>query len=528
MFVLNEQGIRLVETSRGSFKNLKLGVKLGVNMKILLVYPEFPDTFWSFKHALPFIRKRASLPPLGLITVAAMLPVDWDVRLMDLNITNLTETALAWADYVFISAMVAQRASAERLISLCRAAGKKTVAGGPLFTSEPEAFPLVDHLVLNEAEMTSPLFLADLKQGTVKRVYVSGEFSKMENTPIPRWDLLDLKAYAAMSVQWSRGCPFNCDFCNVTALFGHRPRVKTAEQIIAELDDLCAAGWRNNVFFVDDNLIGNKKRLKNELLPALIAWQNKTDRHLPFFTEASINLADDEELMRLMVKAGFNRVFIGIETPMDLGLAECNKRQNQGRDLVADVKRIQRAGLEVQGGFIVGFDSDTTSIFARQIEFIQKSGIVTAMVGMLNAPRGTELWQRLKQSGRLHGQMSGDNVDGSTNIDPAMGIDALRDGYRHLMEYLYSPGNYYQRVRTFLKEFKVPKKSRLYLRLDLQHWLAFLRACWHLGLVKPGGRWHFWMFLVWVFFRRLKMLPMAVEMAINGYHFRKVTRSHIR
>lgn len=494
-------------------------------MKILFIYPEFPDTFWSFKHALRFIRKRAALPPLGLITVAAMLPSDWEARLVDLNVSRLIDADLNWADYVFVSAMVAQRASAKRLISRCRLAGKKVVAGGPLFTAEHEAFPEVDYFVLNEAEITLPLFLADLMRGTPQRVYGSREFSDMEKTPIPRWDLLDMEAYASMSVQWSRGCPFNCDFCNVTMLFGHRPRVKTAEQIIAELDCLGAAGWRDRVFFVDDNLIGNKQQLKAGLLPALIAWQNKTGHHTFFFTEASINLADDEELMRLMVEAGFNCVFVGIETPEEAGLAECNKRQNQKRDLVADVKRIQRAGLEVQGGFIVGFDSDAPTVFARQIEFIQKSGIVTAMVGMLSAPHGTKLWQRLKQSNRLVGRISGDNVDGTTNIIPIMGIEALRDGYRRVMKHLYSPPNYYQRVRTFLREYRAPKVRQ---RFNLQRILAFFRACWHLGLVKRGGRCGFWALLIWVFFRKLRLFPMAVQLAINGYHFRKVTESHIR
>lgn len=494
-------------------------------MNILLLYPEFPDTFWSFKHALPFIRKRATLPPLGLITVAAMLPADWAARLVDLNVGRLTDADLAWADCVFISAMVAQRNSSEQLVSRCHTFGKKIVAGGPLFTAEHYAFPKVDHFVLNEAEITLPLFLADLSDGRAERLYRSGEFADMEKTPIPRWDLLNLGAYASMSVQYSRGCPFDCEFCNVTLLFGHRPRLKTAQQIIAELDGLLVAGWRNNVFFVDDNLIGNKQKLKTELLPALIAWQKRTGRKTPLFTEASINLADDEELMRLMVEAGFNRVFIGIETPEAAGLAECNKRQNQGRDLVADVKKIQRAGLEVQGGFIVGFDSDTSTIFARQREFIQKSGIVTAMVGMLSAPPGTKLWLRLKRTNRVVGHLSGDNADGTTNIVPLMGTEKLRDGYRRLMEHLYSPGNYYERIRTFLREYQ---RSKVKPRLDRQHILAFFRACWHLGLMKRGGRYQFWSFLIWTSFRKPRSLPMAVEMAINGHHFRNVTKLHIQ
>lgn len=497
-------------------------------MKILLIYPEFPATFWSFAYALPFIRKKAALPPLGLITVAAMLPSTWETRLIDMNVSRLAEVDLAWADYVFIGAMAAQQESTEQLINRCRLAGKKIVGGGPLFTSNPESFAEVDHLVLGEAEVTLPPFLADLEQNTPQHIYSSSEFANLEKTPIPRWDLLNMAAYATMSLQWSRGCPFACDFCNVTILFGHLSRVKTAEQMIAELKSLLAAGWRHTVFFADDNSIGNKQRFKTELLPALIVWQKKINYRVTFATEISINLADDEELMRLMVEAGFTRVFIGIETPEEAGLTECGKRQNQRRDLAADVKRIQRAGLEVQGGFIVGFDSDQPTVFAKQIEFIQKSGIVTAMVGMLNAPYGTKLWQRLKQSNRLIGKISGDNVDGTTNFIPRMGTKVLHDGYRRVMEHLYSPPNYYRRMRTFLREYKAPKISQTFKHLDLQHCLAFFRACWHLGLVKRGGRCGFWALLVWVSFYKPRLLPMAVELAINGYHFRKVTESHIQ
>jgi radical SAM superfamily enzyme YgiQ (UPF0313 family) len=388
-------------------------------MKVLLLYPEFPDTFWSFKHALKFIGKKASLPPLGLLTVAAMLPPEWSKRLVDVNVRKLREKDLAWADLVFISGMIAQQDSARDLIARCRAAGKTIVAGGPLFMLGHEQFPEVDYFVLNEAEVTLPEFLQDFKSHSARRVYASPEFPDIRQTPAPLWELADLKHYASMSVQFSRGCPFDCEFCNITAMFGHRPRIKSTAQIIAELDGLYKAGWRGTVFFVDDNFIGNKRVLKEELLPALVGWQQGR-QGTPFFTEASINLADDEELMRMMVEAGFNQVFIGIETPEAAGLAECNKRQNQQRDLVADVKRIQRAGLEVQGGFIVGFDSDTPTIFARQIEFIQQSGIVTAMVGLLQAIPGTKLHQRLKLQGRLTGRTTGNNLDGTTNFVPRM------------------------------------------------------------------------------------------------------------
>jgi len=365
-------------------------------LKILLVYPEFPDTFWSFKHALKFIRKKAGAPPLGLLTVAAMLPPAWEKRLVDLNVTSLTDKDLAWADYVFVSAMIVQRESAQAVIERCKAIGVKVVAGGPLFTMEHEQFPDVDHFVLNEAEETLAPFVRDLLAGQARRVYSSDEFPDIHQTPIPLWELANLKHYDTISIQFSRGCPFNCDFCNVTSLLGHYPRTKTAAQIIAELNTIYALGWRKSIFFVDDNFIGNKKQIKFEVLPALIEWR-KGKTGMPFSTEASINLADDPELMKLMVEAGFDTVFVGIETPNEDSLTECSKSQNKGRDLVESVKQLQRAGLQVQGGFIVGFDHDSPSIFQQQIDFIQKSGIVTAMVGLLQAPLGTRLYERLQK-----------------------------------------------------------------------------------------------------------------------------------
>ena len=486
-------------------------------MNALLVYPEFPDTFWSFKHALKFIRKKASLPPLGLLTVAAMLPPKWEKRLVDVNVTRLTAEDLEWADYAFISAMTVQRDSARQIISRCKEAGVKVVAGGPIFTSECEQFEQVDHFVLNEAEITLPLFLADLERGQTRRVYATSEFADIHTTPVPLWELVDLKRYASMCIQFCRGCPFNCEFCNVTALLGHRPRTKTAEQIVAELDSLYDLGWRGSVFFVDDNFIGSKKIIKTELLPMLIEWR-KGKEGIPFNTEVSINLADDEPLIQIMVEAGFNTVFIGIETPNENSLAECSKRQNVNRDLVEDVKCIQRAGMQVQGGFIVGFDSDTPSIFQRQIDFIQKSGIVTAMVGLLQAPPGTQLYERLKREGRLREGFTGDNVDGTTNIVPRMNLDALRDGYKRIMEHIYSPRHYYQRVKTFLREYKPPK---IRPPLDMQLFLAFFRSILRLGILGKE-RFQYWGLLLWTLFRRPRLFPDAVAFAIYGYHFRKV------
>jgi len=491
-------------------------------LKVLLIYPEFPDTFWSFKHALRFIRKKSAYPPLGLLTVGAMLPKEWSKRLIDLNVTKLTEKDLSWADYVFISGMVVQRETARQTIGRCKEAGLKVVAGGPLFTSEYEQFEEVDHFVLNEAELTLSPFLADLDQGCARRIYETSEFCDIRKTPAPMWQLADLKQYAAMGIQFSRGCPFDCEFCNVTALLGHRPRIKTTNQIISELDALYGLGWRGQLFFVDDNFIGNKRYLKTQLLPALIEWR-KNKRGIPFNTEASVNLADDKPLMEMMVKAGFNTVFIGIETPDEESLAECNKKQNKNRDLIESVKRIQRAGLQVQGGFIVGFDHDTRSIFQRQIEFIQKSGIVTAMVGLLQAPAGTKLYKRLKKEGRLLGHTSGDNVDGTTNIIPRMDLDELREGYRNIMRHIYSPKIYYQRIKTFLREYRATKIEN---PPDFQRFLAFFRSSIRLGIFGKE-RFQYWKILLWTLFRRPGLLPLAITLAIYGHHFRKICNLHI-
>ena len=492
-------------------------------MNVLLVYPEFPDTFWSFKHALKFIRKKASSPPLGLLTVAAMLPRDWHLRLADLNVRPLSQKDLDWAEVVFISAMVVQRDSAAKVIKRCKAAGCMIVAGGPLFTGEHQDFSDVDHFVLNEAEVTLAPFLDDLARGQAKRIYQTDEFPALSQTPIPRWDLVDFKDYATMDVQFSRGCPYDCEFCNITVLFGRKPRTKGAGQMVAELEALYQAGWRDGVFFVDDNFIGNKRKLKDEILPALIAWrQDKSG--VPFSTEVSINLADDPQLMQMMAAAGFTSVFVGIETPDEGSLSECNKFQNKGRDLVGSVKRLQRAGLQVQGGFIVGFDNDPPTIFQRQIDFIQRSGIVAAMVGLLQAPYGTRLYQRMESENRLLETLSGDNVDGSTNIIPKMDLEALKAGYRRILEQIYSPKMYYERVITFLKEYQAPK---IRFHLDLQYLLALWRSIVQLG-IKGAERVHYWKLWLWVLSHKPRLFPQAITLAIYGYHFRRVCELNLQ
>jgi radical SAM superfamily enzyme YgiQ (UPF0313 family) len=491
-------------------------------MNILLVYPQFPDTFWSFKHALPFIHKKASSPPLGLLTVAAMLPSTWDKKMVDMNVQALLEQDLAWADMVMISAMTVQRQSTQDVIARVRKAGKTIIAGGPLFTMEPDAFPEIDHLILNEAEITLPQFLSDLGRGSPQRVYQTDAFADITTTPVPLWELADLRQYDSLSLQFTRGCPFNCEFCNVTALLGHRMRLKTTPQLIAELDKIYSLGWRRSIFIVDDNFIGNKRALKQEVLPAMIEWR-KGKKGCLFITEASINLSDDDELIKMMVEAGFTQVFVGIETPNDLSLAECSKSQNRNRDLVSSVRKLHQRGLQVMGGFIVGFDNDDETIFERMIEFIQKSGIVTAMVGLLQAPIGTQLYQRMLREGRIRDNYSGDNVDGETNIIPKMELDTLKAGYRKILDSIYSAKGFYQRVRTFLKDYKPVHKP---VTLQWEEIAAFLSSIVKIG-IKGDERRQYWKLFFWTLFHHPRKFPLAITFAIYGYHFRKVNELHV-
>jgi radical SAM superfamily enzyme YgiQ (UPF0313 family) len=493
-------------------------------LRILLVYPQYPDTFWSFRHVLRVVAKKAFLPPLGLLTVAAMLPQEWEKKLVDMNTTRLRDKDIKWADYVLVSAMVVQRESVKEVISRCKRLNARMVAGGPLFTSECEDFEEVDHLVLDEAEATLPPFLEDLERGCANHVYRSEERPDISKTPLPLWSLLDMKKYTTLSLQYSRGCPYDCEFCDIVILNGHKPRTKSKEQLLAELDAIYNLGWRDGVFIVDDNFIGNKRKLKEYILPALTKWQKERKYPFGLFTEASINLADDDELLRLMVTAGFDSVFVGVETPNDDSLAECHKGQNRDRDLVASVRKIQNHGLQVQGGFIIGFDNDPPSIFKSQINFIQKSGIVTAMVGLLNAPRGTRLYQRLKKEDRLREDFSGDNTDCSLNFIPKMDKGMLINGYRHILNTIYSPNRYYERIKTFLKEFK-PKRKKRISQLQFWHILAFLRSIWFLG-VADGERWHYWRFFVSTLLKRPRSFPMSMALAVYGFHFRKVVRRY--
>ncbi|MBI4268024.1 MAG: B12-binding domain-containing radical SAM protein [Chloroflexi bacterium] len=490
-------------------------------MKILFVYPAYPDTFWSFKHVLKIISKKASSPPLGLLTVAAMLPGEWDKRLIDLNITALTDEQIRWADYVFVGAMSVQRASATEVIKRCNRLGTKVVAGGPMFTTGYDEFSGVDHFVLGEAEVTLPQFLTDMARGCARPIYQADREPDITQTPLPMWSLLNMKQYSAMSIQYSRGCPFNCEFCDVTLLNGHKPRTKDTIQMVREMDALYNHGWRGSVFLVDDNFVGNRKKLKAEILPVMVEWSKRRQYPFDFYTQASVNLADDDELMQLMAQAGFDKVFIGIETPNEDSLAECNKQQNRGRDLVAAVKRMQNHGFEVQGGFIVGFDNDPVSIFRNQINFIQKSGIVTAMVGLLNAPKGTQLYNRLKKENRILQDISGDNMDCSMNFVPRMNYETLLNGYQHILHTIYSPKPYYERISTFLREYKPQRRRRSPYRLRFHYLSALIKASWLLG-VRENGRGYYWKLLISTLFRKPQAFSLSVVLAVIGFHFRQV------
>ncbi len=489
-------------------------------MKVLLVYPATPDTFWSFKHALRFVSKRAAFPPLGLLTVAGMLPADWQLKLVDLNVTRLTDDDLRWADYVMLSAMIVHKGSVSDIVGRCHQFGKQVIAGGPLFTTGHAAFPEIDHFVLGEAEDLMPQVIEDMRLGTLQYTYTASDRPDITRVPMPRWDLIDQRSYVSMAVQFSRGCPFDCEFCDIIVMNGRVPRTKSPAQLVAELEHLRLSGWKDTVFIVDDNFIGNKKQAK-ALLREIIRWRTRTRTTMGFLTEASANLADDLELCDLMVRAGFKKVFVGFETPATESLEECRKLQNCGRNLVETVKILQRAGLEVMGGFIVGFDNDPTDIFKRQFEFIQRSGVVTAMVGLLTALPETRLYRRLMDEGRIETESTGNNTQAALNFQPRLDRDFLVNGYRELMKKLYEPRNYYQRIRTFLTDYR-PQGPRL--RLAWADCQAFVKSLWLLGVWHRGRR-EYWRCCATMLFRRPGQFHRTVELAIMGHHFRRVASS---
>ena len=491
-------------------------------MRVLLVNPEFPDTYWSFRHALPFEGKRCAFPPLGLLTVSALLPANWERRLVDLNIQPLKEADIEWADMVFATAMLVQKESLREIAKKCKARGKRVVLGGPYVTSTIEELPDADHLFLGEAETTLPQFVKDLEHGDAKPVYKAAERPPLSISPMPHFHLANMKRYSAMSIQYSRGCPFSCEFCDIIEIYGRVPRTKSNQQVLAEFDALYELKWRGTVFIVDDNFIGNKKNVR-KLLPELAKWQKARGYPFSLITESSLNLADDEALLASMRDAGFRRVFIGIETPVEESLHEAQKSQNRG-DLLNSVKTIQSYGMEVMAGFIVGFDNDPVDIFQRQIDFIRRSSIPLAMVGLLNALPDTQLWKRLEREGRLLGEASGNNTVCTFNFKTRMDPAFLVQGYQTIMRTIYSPREYYERVldsmRRTAEHFSEPTHYSL-----IRGFTTLTRIFVTLGVIDSELK-EFWRFFTHALFRHRTRISDSLRHAVVGYHFRKLSEAY--
>jgi len=492
-------------------------------MKVLLVYPEFPETYWSFRHALTFEGKRSAFPPLGLLTVSAMLPEAWERRLVDMNVRRLREADIEWADLVLVSAMIVQRESLERVVERSKALGKRVVVGGPYVSTSAEQMPDADHVFVGEAEATLPEFLKDLEAGETKRFYQAAERPTLSLTPVPDFRLAEINRYSAMSVQYSRGCPFSCEFCDIIEIYGRVPRTKSNPQMLAELDALRAAGWRGTVFVVDDNFIGNKRNVR-QLLPELAEWQERHGRPFSFLTEASVNLAEDDALLDMMRRANFRRVFLGIETPVVESLKEAQKGQNTRGDMLDSVKKIQSYGMEVMAGFIVGFDSDPEDIFERQINFIRESAIPLAMVGLLTALPDTQLWRRLKKEGRLIAESSGENTNCELNFVTKMDAARLVEGYKAIMRTVYNSREYYQRALECLR--RVPQDGPAPNKhTALTGALAVARIAVKLGVLDRERR-EFWRFFTRAVAEHREKFAVSMRLAAMGYHFRKLVEAY--
>jgi radical SAM superfamily enzyme YgiQ (UPF0313 family) len=510
---------------------------------ILMVYPELPVTYWGMQYTLALLGKKAAMPPLGLITIAALTPPPYEFRLVDLNCTALTEEDLGWADMICFSAMVTQKRTLFAIADRCRQTGKLLVFGGPYPTACPdECAPHCDVLVLNEGEVTWPRFLADLERGDWLERYTSDEKPDVTKTPVPRFDLLRVDDYLTVPIQFSRGCPFQCEFCDIIVMFGRKPRAKTPDQMCAELEALERTGFRGAIFIDDDNFIGNKREVK-KLLPRLRAWNEEHGNPFSYGTEASINLADDPALLQDMVAASFRWVFIGIETPSEEGLNETLKFQNTKRSLVESVRVVQTAGLFVDAGFMLGFDSDTEDIFDRQIEFINQAAIAFAAVVLLVALPGTPLYRRLREAGRLKTETI-DPVgehSGYTNIVTTLPFRKLMEGYRRVRAAIYAPPAFFRRAQENLLRFSRPKSLRERIRCfrNLQkynsslgrqnaRWGAQLAVLYRVLTMVPGDFLREALKFIWsVSVKRPELFPAAVRLAFLGVHLCRFNAEHV-
>ena len=500
----------------------------------LLVYPEYPPSYWGVNFALEIFRIEAAFPPLGLLTVAAMFPPKYDLRVVDMNVTPLEEADLEWADLVFTSAMIVQRESLQTVAERCNRAGVPVVAGGPYPTTYHDEISGVDHFVLDEVEETFEDFLRDLEGGTAGAIYREPRKPDVTRTPVPRFDLIDIKAYYSMSIQFSRGCPFDCEFCDITKLYGRVPRTKSPDQVLDEFELLYRLGWRSHVFLVDDNFIGNKREA-TKLVRAIAGWQNARGYPFSLFTEASVNLARMDELMDGMIEAGFDSVFLGIETPNPKALRKMKKPQNVSKReenyLFNSVRKIQQKGMRVDGGFILGLDDDDVGAFDAQIDFIQEAGIPMAMVGLLTALKDTNLYDRLKRENRLSEESIGPGAEGvlnltsvnvALNFKPEMDVETLMEGYRRVITTIYDPTleNYFLRCRTLLEHLRpIPhllkpmSKNALFLAImSVRRQLSARQIPAYTKFIAQVSRDH------------PRMLPEAIRLAALGYHFEKVTR----
>lgn len=496
-------------------------------MNILLVYPQMPSSFWTMHHTLKILGKAAWYPPLGLVTIASMLPKTWHTRLIDLNVAPLRDADMEWAHQVFISAMNVQEPSTREILSRCSEQGTTVVAGGSLFTLQAEYFPQVDHFILNEAEITLPQYLADLERGSPRKIYRSDNFADVGETPLPSWDLVNLDQYQYGIIQYSRGCPYHCDFCDVPTLYGNRPRMKSPEQIIAELDIFREKSRVPSILFADDNLIGNRKVLKHDLLPALIEWRKQYKPIFSFSTQVSINLVDDEEMMDMMLEAGFRHLFIGIETDNEDTLKLTGKTQNLRRNILDGISILHRKGFIVVGGFIVGFDTDTMDTFQNQADLIQKSGVMLATLNMLKAPPGTPLFERMQSEGRLIPGFSFHEAE--TNIALHLPAKSFYQAFLQTIQQVYAPSFSFERAKQWLSEFNhLPNVKTDVPALNTLDYLPVLfRAIYVIG-IKYSGRRYFWKLLWWCARTRPRLLDWALVETIFIYQLDNLLREYSR